>query len=110
MIFVCTILAIVAYNSTWLAVHVSLYYRTNNTARVMAELQTPYQPSESQQGILGQFNKFAEREMLKQQKYEELYPKVWEETSAQHRFQTWQWIGSINFVLLARVIRFLCKP
>lgn len=101
IIFVCTILAIVAYNSTWLAVHVSLSYQTYNTATVMAEQQTPYQPSESQQSILGQFNKFAEREMLKQQKHQELYPKVWEETNTQHRLQTWQWIGSINFVILA---------
>ncbi|MFM6433807.1 MAG: hypothetical protein ACKPGW_01035, partial [Microcystis panniformis] len=95
------ILAIVAYNSTWIAVHVSLHYQTYNTAVVMAEQQTPYQPSESQQSILGQFNKFAEREILKQQKYQELYPKVWEETNTQHRLQTWQWIGSINFVILA---------
>jgi hypothetical protein len=107
VIFVCTILAIVAYNSTWLAVHVSLYYQTYNAAMVMAEQQTPHQPNESQQNVLGQFNKFAEREMLKQQKYQELYPKVWEETIAKHRFQTWAWIGSINFVILASLTSIL---
>jgi|GEM_PF-4896995 hypothetical protein len=101
IIFVCTILAIVAYNSTWLAVYTSLWYQANNTATVMAEQQTPYQPSESQQSILGQFNKLVERQNQKAQKFGELYPKVWEETNTQHRLQTWQWIGSINFVILA---------
>jgi hypothetical protein len=112
LVAVFIILFISAYNSTSLAVYTLLFEQADRTAKAMVEKQMPpiVDSDGSQRNLIEQFNQYLNqtgtRELLKQQKYQELYPKIWEEKSSQNRFQTWIWVGTINTIIFSLLTLF----